>query len=172
MSSSIPRPIHCCLTRLPEPRTLLSTTLINYRLKGTESHHVSLSLRSRRSLLLSERIPLATLGNTGLDVLPLDVVGVVGLDIGGETVQSALDSFLGGRIHHAGLSQHSVNPKLLYLMCPFCNTYILRRIIRAPADESNLVARALATLQFILDIKDRIATANALLAPPVLALCV
>jgi hypothetical protein len=27
------------------------------------------------------------------------------LDIGGETVQSALDGFLGGRVHHAGLSK-------------------------------------------------------------------
>ena len=46
---------------------------------------------------------LAALGHTALDVVPLDVVGVVGLDIGGETVESALDGFLGGRVHHAGL---------------------------------------------------------------------
>ena len=47
---------------------------------------------------------LATLGDTALDVVPLDIVGVVGLDIGGETVESALDGFLGGRVHHAGLA--------------------------------------------------------------------
>jgi hypothetical protein len=46
---------------------------------------------------------LAALGHTALDVVPLDVVGVVGLDISGKTVESALDRFLGGRIHHAGL---------------------------------------------------------------------
>ena len=45
-----------------------------------------------------------TAGGGALDkAVPLDVVGVVGLDIGGETVQSALDGFLGGRVHHAGL---------------------------------------------------------------------
>lgn len=47
---------------------------------------------------------LAALGDTALDALELDVVGIVGLDIGGETVEGALDSFLGGRVHHAGLS--------------------------------------------------------------------
>jgi hypothetical protein len=46
---------------------------------------------------------LATLGNTALDGVPLDIVGVVGLDIGGETVEGALDGFLGGGVHHAGL---------------------------------------------------------------------
>jgi hypothetical protein len=47
---------------------------------------------------------LAALGDTALDVVPLDVVGIIGLDIGGETVEGALDGFLGGRVHHAGLS--------------------------------------------------------------------
>jgi hypothetical protein len=37
---------------------------------------------------------LATLGNTALDGVPLDVIGVVGLDISGETVEGALDGFL------------------------------------------------------------------------------
>jgi hypothetical protein len=46
---------------------------------------------------------LAALGDTALDVVPLNVVSVVGLDVGCETVQSALDGFLGGRVHHAGL---------------------------------------------------------------------
>src|SRR4051812_47353739 len=54
---------------------------------------------------------LATLGNTALDVVPFDIIGVVGLDVGGETVQSALDRFLGGRVHHAGLS--SISNKFL-----------------------------------------------------------
>lgn len=39
---------------------------------------------------------LTALGDTALDALKLDVVGVVGLDIGGETVQGALDGFFGG----------------------------------------------------------------------------
>lgn len=39
---------------------------------------------------------LAALGDTALDALELDVVGVVGLDIGSETVEGALDGFLGG----------------------------------------------------------------------------
>ena len=47
---------------------------------------------------------LAALGDTALDVLELNVVGVVGLDISCETVESTLDGFLGGRVHHAGLS--------------------------------------------------------------------
>jgi hypothetical protein len=46
---------------------------------------------------------LAALGDSGDDALVLDVIGVVGLDVGGETVEGALDGFLGGRIHHAGL---------------------------------------------------------------------
>jgi len=39
---------------------------------------------------------LAALGDTALDALELDVVGIVGLDVGGETVECALDGFLGG----------------------------------------------------------------------------
>ena len=46
---------------------------------------------------------LAALGDTALDVVPLNVVSVVGLDVGCETVQGALDGLLGGRVHHAGL---------------------------------------------------------------------
>jgi hypothetical protein len=48
----------------------------------------------------------------------------------------------------------------------------LRRIIRAPADKGDLVTRALSGVQVVLDIEDGIATADALLASPVLALCV
>ena len=54
-------------------------------------------------------IRLSALGDARLDVIELDVVGVVGLDIGGETVQGALDGLLGGAVHHAGLYNVSVN---------------------------------------------------------------
>lgn len=46
---------------------------------------------------------LAALGDSRDDALVLDVIRIVGLDVGGETVESALDGFLGGRVHHAGL---------------------------------------------------------------------
>lgn len=46
---------------------------------------------------------LSAPGNARLDVVELDVVGVVGLDIGGEAVEGALDGLLGGAVHHAGL---------------------------------------------------------------------
>lgn len=45
-------------------------------------------------MLLRKR--LATLGNTALDVVELNVIGVIGLDVSGETVERALDGFLGG----------------------------------------------------------------------------
>ena len=51
-------------------------------------------------------------------------------------------------------------------------TYVLRRIIGAPAYEGNLVPLALTALQLILDVKDGIPPADALLATAVLALCV
>ena len=46
---------------------------------------------------------LAALGDSGDDALVLDVIRVVGLNVGGEAVEGALDGFLGGRVHHAGL---------------------------------------------------------------------
>lgn len=46
---------------------------------------------------------LSALGNPGNDGVVLDVVGVVGLNVGGETVEGALEGFLGGRVHHAGV---------------------------------------------------------------------
>lgn len=55
-------------------------------------------------------VHLAALGDAALDVVPLDVVSVVGLDVSSETVQSALDGFLGGRVHHAGLPIISTRP--------------------------------------------------------------
>jgi len=39
---------------------------------------------------------LTTLGNPGDDAIVLDVIGVVGLDISGKTIEGALDGFLGG----------------------------------------------------------------------------
>jgi len=48
----------------------------------------------------------------------------------------------------------------------------LRCIIRAPADKGDLVARALARLQLILDVEDGVAATDALLTAAVLALCV
>jgi hypothetical protein len=45
-----------------------------------------------------------TAGGGALDeAVPLDVVGVVGLDVDGKAVERALEGFLGGRVHHAGL---------------------------------------------------------------------
>jgi hypothetical protein len=49
---------------------------------------------------------LAALGDSGDDALVLDVIRVVGLDVGGETVEGALDGFLGGRVHHTGLKHN------------------------------------------------------------------
>lgn len=46
----------------------------------------------------------------------------------------------------------------------------MRRIIRAPGNKRDLVARALTALELVLDIEDGIAAANALLAAAVLAL--
>jgi hypothetical protein len=114
---------------------------------------------------------LAALGDAALDVLPLNVVGVVGLDISGETVQSALDGFLGGRVHHAGLepvSSTTTPPSTSLPDRRESQTYVLRRIIRCPADKRNLATRALAAV--VLDVEDGIATTNALLALAVFAL--
>jgi hypothetical protein len=46
---------------------------------------------------------LATLGDSADDIVKFDVVGVVGLDVGGEAVEGALDGFFGGGVHHAWL---------------------------------------------------------------------
>jgi len=92
---------------------------------------------------------LAALGHTALDVVKLNVVGVVGLDVGSKAVQGALDGLLGRAVHHAG---------------------VLRGIIRRPGDEGDLGARALAVLELVLDIEDGVAAADALLALTVLAL--
>jgi len=47
---------------------------------------------------------LTALGDARFDILPFNVIGVVGLDIGRKTVQSALDSLLRRGVHHTGLS--------------------------------------------------------------------
>jgi hypothetical protein len=48
---------------------------------------------------------LTALGDSADDIVVFDVVGVVGLDIGGEAVEGALDGFFGGGVHHAWLSR-------------------------------------------------------------------
>jgi len=92
---------------------------------------------------------LAALGDSVDDVVVLNVIGVVGLDVGGETVESALDGFLGGRVHHAG---------------------VLWGIIRAPADKGNFVPRALRVLQLVLNIEDSVASTDTFLSATILAL--
>jgi len=132
-------------------------TLRHGTLPTKPATHVTMSLPIRTLLLYSgarsrrieEERRLTALGDTALDVLELDVVGVVGLDIGSETVEGALDGFLGGRVHHAG---------------------VLRSIVRCPANKGNLAPRALATVKLVLDIEDGIAATDALLATAVLAL--
>lgn len=88
------------------------------------------------------------------------------MDIGGKTVEGALDSLLGGRVHHAGLAPVSRVP----LHPPTSSTYVLRRIVWSPADECDLAPRALARLELVLDVEDGVAAADALLALAVLAL--
>jgi hypothetical protein len=114
---------------------------------------------------------LAALGDTALDVVPLDVVSVVGLDVGGETVERALDRLLGGRVHHAGLPLSAKGAPKTSSSCVwrYC-TYVLRRIIWRPADECDLAPGTLARVELVLDIEHGVATANALLALAVLAL--
>lgn len=46
---------------------------------------------------------LAAGGGALDDLAVLNVVGVVGLDVNGDTVEGALESVLGGGVHHAGL---------------------------------------------------------------------
>lgn len=46
---------------------------------------------------------LAALGDAALDALEFDIVGIVGLDVGSKAIQGALNSLLGGRVHHTGL---------------------------------------------------------------------
>jgi hypothetical protein len=52
---------------------------------------------------VSERDCLTAFGDSADDAVVFDVVGVVGLDVGCETVEGALDGFFGGGVHHAGL---------------------------------------------------------------------
>ena len=109
---------------------------------------------------------LSALGDTRLDVIELDVVSVVGLDVGGETVEGALDSLLGGGVHHAGLCSVSE----YVAICGGSKTHVLRRIIGGPRDEGNLGACTLTTVKLVLDVENSVTAANALLALAVLAL--
>jgi hypothetical protein len=119
---------------------------------------------------------LTTLLDAVEDALPLDVIGVVGLDIGSKTVEGALDSLLGRRVHHAGLQAQSNQPSFIaHQLNPFLlsparegNTHILRRIIRAPANKRDLATRPFAALQLIAHIKHGIPAADALLALAIL----
>lgn len=132
---------------------------------------------------------LAALGDSRDDALVLDVVRVVGLDIGGQTVERALESVFRRRVHHAGLWN-----EMSALLClrqrrgclshacrgedtpishhppSFKETHILRRIIRHPANKRNLAPTPLAALQLILDVKHRIPPSHPLFALAVLAL--
>jgi hypothetical protein len=108
---------------------------------------------------------LAALGHTALDVVKLNVVGVVGLDVGSKAVQGALDGLLGRAVHHAGLPLVSTSTAL-----PARATHVLRGIIRRPGNEGDLGTRALAVLELVLDVEDGVAAADALLALAVLAL--
>jgi hypothetical protein len=54
---------------------------------------------------------------------------------------------------------------------PHQQTYVLRRIIRRPADECDLAPGALTALELVLNVEDGVAAADALLALAVLALC-
>jgi len=56
-----------------------------------------------RRILGFEASHLAALGDTALDVLEFNIVGVIGLNVSSKAVQGALDGLLGGRVHHAGL---------------------------------------------------------------------
>jgi len=94
-------------------------------------------------------LALTALRDSADDVVVLDVIGVVGLNVSGETVESTLDGFLGGRVHHTG---------------------VLWRIIWGPADKGNLVPGAFRVLQLVLDIEDSIASTNSLLSATILAL--
>jgi hypothetical protein len=108
---------------------------------------------------------LAALGHTALDVVKLNVVGVVGLDVGSKAVQGALDGLLGRAVHHAGLPLVSTSTA-----SPARATHVLRGIIRRPGNEGDLGTRALAVLELVLDVEDGVAAADALLALAVLAL--
>lgn len=46
---------------------------------------------------------LAALGDFLYNAVVFDVVGVIGLNIRGKTVQCTLEGILGGRVHHAWL---------------------------------------------------------------------
>jgi len=159
--------------------TKVSMTLSNPYLKGKHGYSsLIVSLRFTPVVIIIQnrrrsphynhkRRRLSACRDTGLDVVPLEVIGIVGLNIGSEAVEGALDGLLGGRVHHASLKRVSV------VKCtPTAEkTHVLASIIRGPANEGDFVALALAALQLVLDIEDGIAATNAFVSTPVLALC-
>ena len=48
-------------------------------------------------------VNLSALCHLGQDAVVLNVIGVVGLNVSGETVKRALECVLGSRVHHAGV---------------------------------------------------------------------
>lgn len=116
---------------------------------------------------------LAAGGGALDDLAVLNVVGIVGLDVNGDTVEGALESVLGGGVHHAGLWECvSMSHSTQYIDCSSQKscTHVLRRIVRDVADEGDLVALALAARSIVLDVVDGVTAANALGALAVLAL--
>lgn len=111
---------------------------------------------------------LSALGDARLDVIELDVVSVVGLDVGGETVEGALDSLLGGAVHHTRLFMVSGDS----FDFQSHGTYVLRRVIGSPRDEGDLGSCTLTTVKLVLNVEYGVTAANTLLALAVLALCV
>ena len=130
---------------------------------------------------------LAALGDSGDDALVLDVIGVVGLDVGGETVEGALDGFLGGRVHHAGLgTRQSVSAivgdyrgEVLTYCDASSGTQAMKVILllqqASVCGDKTIVngdtPLALAS-SVVLDILDGVSATDALVASSVLALCV
>ena len=137
---------------------------------------------------------LTALGDAADDVVVFDVVRVVSLNIGGKPVKRALESFLGGRVHHARVLG---NGQSLWASVCYDSVSYLRCIIWNPADESDLasvmvcqqaithfprtmllcvmhVAGNIVPLSLpsslVFQVIDSISSTNALVTPPVLAL--
>ena len=54
-------------------------------------------------MVLVCRVRLAALGNSADNVVELNIIGIVGLDVGGDSIQRTLQGFFRGRVHHARL---------------------------------------------------------------------
>ena len=112
---------------------------------------------------------LAALGDPRDDAVVLDVVGVVGLDVGGQPVQCPLKRVLAARVHHARLPRSKLANGIQHALSVSRRPYVLRRIIRHPRDEGDLAPLALAS-SLILNIKHRVPSSDALNTRLVLAL--